>query len=248
VKSLPAVFVLAGCVLAAAIYWSLGRDDAVAGRDGARRIAASTGARATSQPVLEGSAQFSARRALQGLYGNYDPVLDGAYWTITGAPKPLAGWNGKTVVIKPLISRSDDTAARHVLVTHSVEVKNGMAVKQGAGCRNCKSLLGSALFERQGAEWKLVADHRFLAAEGAYGGPPTVAIVFPDKASVELRIDRAAADPTVVRELGSVVVLRGGNALRTMIARPAATVEKHASEKGEAASSEAALPSTTEGP
>jgi hypothetical protein len=144
--------VLAGCALAVAIYWSLGRDDVMADKAGARRVAAAIGARTTSQPVLEGSARFSARRALQGLYGNYDPVLDGAYWTITGAPKPLAGWNGKTVVIKPLISRSDDTTSRHVLVTHSIEVKNGIAVKQGAGCRNCKSLLGSALFERLGAE------------------------------------------------------------------------------------------------
>jgi hypothetical protein len=246
-KSVPALFVLSGCLLAAAIYWSLGQDDAAADKAGARRVAAAIGARATSQPVLADSARLSARRALQGLYGNYDPVLDGAYWTITGAPKPLAGWNGKTVVIKPLISRSDDTAARHVLVTHSVEVKNGMAVKQGAGCRNCKSLLGSALFERQGGEWKLVADHRFLAAEGVYGAPPTVAIAFPDAASVELRIDRAAAAPTEVRELGSVVVLTGGNAVRTTLARPAA-IEKHVSGKREAASSATPFPSTTEGP
>ena len=101
-KSVPALFVLSGCLLAAAIYWSLGQDDAAADKAGARRVAAAIGARATSQPVLAASARLSARRALQGLYGNYDPVLDGAYWTITGAPKPLAGWNGKTVVIKPL--------------------------------------------------------------------------------------------------------------------------------------------------
>jgi len=251
-RHLPNVLVGVGVVLAGAIYWSSSHDDASAKRAGAERVAKATGALRTSQPASPAQPQFSARQALQGLYGNYDPVLDGAYWTIAGAPKTLAGWNGKTVVIKPLISRSDETAARHVLVTHSVEVKNGMAVKQGTGCRHCRSLLGSALFERQGTEWKLVADHRFLGAEGVYGAPPTVAIAFPDTASVELRIDRAAADPLAVRELGSVVVLKGGNALKTTIAGSAAIekreVAKRESEKREMAPAAPPFPGATEAP
>jgi hypothetical protein len=230
-----------GSVVAAAIYWSVSRDDALAGKAGANRLARSTGPLATAQPAAPAQPQFSARRALQGLYRNYDPVLDGAYWTVTGAPKGLAEWNGKAVVIKPLVSKSNETATRHVLVTHSLDVRNGIAVKQGAGCRNCRSLLGAALFERDGSEWKLVADHRFLAAEGVYGAPPTVAVGFTDKEAVELRVDRASANPIAVRELGSVIVLRGGTATRTVLAQPEA-VAKRAIAKPQPEQSESKMP------
>jgi hypothetical protein len=241
-----------GVVVAIAIYWSVSRDDALAGKAGAHRLAKSTGALATAQPATPAQPQFSARRALQGLYGNYDPVLDGAYWTVSGAPKGMAEWNGRAVVIKPLVSKSNETATRHVLVTHSLDVRNGIVVKQGTGCRNCRSLLGAALFERQGTEWKLVADHRFLGAEGVYGAPPTVAVGFIDKESVELRVDRASADPIAVRELGSVIVLKGSTATRTTMARPEAiakrAVAKPKPDESEAKAPDLPLPSAAEGP
>ena len=251
-RYLPNVLVGLGIVVAIAIYWSVSRDDALAGKAGVHRIAKSTGALATAQPATPAQPQFSARRALQGLYGNYDPVLDGAYWTVSGAPKGMAEWNGKAVVIKPLLSKSNETATRHVLVTNSIDVRNGIVVKQGAGCRNCKSLLGAALFERQGPEWKLVADHRFLGAEGVYGAPPTVAVGFVDKESVELRVDRASADPIAVRELGSVIALRGGTATRTTMARPEAiakrAVPKPKLDENEAKAPDFPLPSAADAP
>lgn len=251
-RYLPNVLVGLGVVVAAAIYWSLSRDDALAGKAGAHRLAKSTGALATAQPATPAQPQFSARRALQGLYGNYDPVLDGAYWSVSGAPKALAEWNGKPVVIKPLISKTDEAATRHVLVTNSVDMRNGIVVKQGTGCRTCRSLLAAALFERQGSEWTLVADHRFLGAEGVYGAPPTVAVSFADKEAVELRVDRASADPMAVRELGSIIVLKGGTATRTAIARPEAVakrvVAKEKLEQSEAKAPDSPFPSAGEAP
>lgn len=215
----PHVVVALGCVLAVAIYWSAARDDAAANKAGAERLAAATGARpTTSQPAVPGALEFSAKRALQGLYGNYDPVLDGAFWSVKGAPKRWAEWNGRTVVIRPLVSRTDDAGMRHVLVTHTVDTRDGMVVKQGAGCRNCKSLIGAALFERQGEQWTLVSDQRFLGVEGAFGAPPHIAVSFPAKSGVELRVEPSglaqADDPS------RAVVMTPGKKVKGVLAQP----------------------------
>ena len=214
----PHAAVALGCVLAVAIYFSAAHDQAVAHRVGAERIVAATGARATSQPAPAGALQFSAKQALQGLYGNYDPVLDGSYWTVIGAPKRWNDWNGRAVLIRPLVSRSDDAGTRHVLVTHTVEMQNGMVVKQGASCRTCKSLIGGALFERQGGEWKLVSDQRFLGVEGAFGTPPHVVVAFPEKAGVELRIEPSSL--LEAEEGAPAVVLQAGMKPKGVLRQP----------------------------
>lgn len=218
----PHAAVAFGCVLAVAIYFSAAHDEAVANKAGAARIAAATGARpTTSQPAAAGALKFSAKQALQGLYGNYDPVLDGAFWTVTGAPKRWNEWNGRTVLIRPLVSRSDEAATRHMLVTHTVEVRNGMVVKQGAGCRHCKSLIGGVLFERQGDEWKLVSDQRFLGVEGEFGAPPKVAVAFPAKSGVELRIEPSSL-VQVAEEPAAPVVMSAGKKAQGVLTRPRA--------------------------
>lgn len=207
-KGWGAVPVVVGVILGVAIYGSISRDDALARREAAQRIEASIGARPTaSQEARPGTVQFSARQALQALYGNYDPNLDGAFWVVAGAPKQWASWNGRPVLVRPLISRSDDNAAtRHVLVTNTLDVKDGMLVKQGTGCRTCKSLLGAALFERQGSEWKLVADYRFVAADGAFGGPPLVSAAFPAHGGVELRIEAPAPGTEVAKAVYTITL------------------------------------------
>lgn len=211
-----------GCVLAIAIYFSSAHDYAVAAKAGAARITAAIGARpTTSQPAPTGAVQFSAKQALQALFGNYDPVLDGAFWTVTDAPKRWAEWNGRQVLIRPLLSRSDEAGTRHVLVTNSVEIRDGMVVKQGAGCRNCKSLIGGALFERQGEEWKLVSDQRFLGVEGAFGAPPQIAVAFPAKGGVELRIE-APALATSEMEPALPVVMDAGKKAKGILTPPRA--------------------------
>jgi hypothetical protein len=215
----PHAAVALGCVLAVAIYWSAARDDAAAEKAGAERLAAATGARpTTSQPAVPGVPEFSARQALQGLYGNYDPVLDGAFWTVEGAPKRWAEWNGKTVVVRPLVSRTDEAGTRHVLVTHTVDMRNGMVVKQGAGCRNCKSLIGAALFQRQGDQWKLVSDQRFLGVEGAFGAPPHIAVSFPAKTGVELRIEPSSLARS--DEPSPPVVMAPGKKVKGVLTQP----------------------------
>lgn len=217
----PVAVVALGCVLAVAAYWSDSRDESLARKAGRERIAAATGARSTtSQVATPGKLEFSARQALQSFYGNYDPVLDGAFWTVTGAPKRWSDWNGKSVLIKPLVSRPDDAGTRHVLVTHSVDMKNGMVVKQGAGCRSCKSLIGAALFERQGAEWKLVSDQRFLGVEGAFGAPPHVAVTFPATSGVELRIEPPGVAQAEAGEPAPGVVMNAGRAVKGVLASP----------------------------
>lgn len=215
----PHVVVALGCALAVAIYWSAARDDAAANKAGAERLAAATGARpTTSQPAVPGALEFSARHALQGLYGTYDPVLDGAFWTVEGAPKRWAEWNGRTVVVRPLVSRTEGAGTRHVLVTHTVETRNGMVVKQGAGCRNCKSLIGAALFERHGEQWKLVSDQRFLGVEGAFGAPPHVAVAFPAKSGVELRIEPSSL--AQVHDPSPAVVMTPGKKVKGVLTQP----------------------------
>jgi hypothetical protein len=215
----PAALVLAGCTMGLAVYWSSSRDERAASKASAERVAAITSAPATaSQTIPPGPVQFSARKALQGLYGNYDPVVDGAYWTVSDAPKQWPEWNGKTVAIRPLISRSDDSGTRHVLVTNSVDVKDGMVVKQGAGCRTCKSLVGAALFERRGNEWQLVAEHRFLMVDGVWGAPPSVAVAFRPAGSVELQISRARGNEADAKPAASVLLIDKDRVVKTAAA------------------------------
>ena len=90
-RHLPAAAVAAGVTLGVAILLSAQHDRANAEKAGSDRIAAATGPLSTSQ---RGRVDFSPRQALQGLFGNSDPHLDGAYWTVTGAPADRAEWNG----------------------------------------------------------------------------------------------------------------------------------------------------------
>lgn len=142
------------------------------------------------------SPAFSTQHAMRVLYGNYDPNLDGAFWTVADAPKSYARWNGKAVFLRPLISRTFEQhgATRHILVTNSLDVKDGIVVKQGAGCRTCPSLIGASVFEKNARSWTLISRHDFLAADGAWGAPPRVTLHFPKTGGIELQFDRPAVD------------------------------------------------------
>lgn len=186
------------------------RDEARASAEAERRIASAIGALPTAQDAAPDAEDFSTRHALQGLYGGYDPHLDGALWRVSGAPGPWAEWNGRRVFIKPLISRSDEDGTRHVIVTNSVEVRDGLVVKEGAGCRECKSLLGAALYERRDDAWVLVTEQRFLRVGGAWGAPPEVDIDFPGQGGVEVRIRNASGDGNRSRKNVQAIVLHAG--------------------------------------
>lgn len=208
-KIWPLGMVALGALLATAAYWSAAHDDAVAKAAAAQRVANATGPLPTTQEVAPGDAAFSTRQALQGLYGGYDPHLDGTFWKVTGAPHVWGEWNGRRVFVKPLVSRSDESGTRHVIVTNSVEVRDGLVVKEGTACRDCKSLLGAALFERRGGEWVLVTEQRFLRVAGAWGAPPAVAIDFPHKGGVEVRFDNAALEGGRKRTTQAVILHAG---------------------------------------
>ena len=235
----PLAMVVAGALLGIGAIWSANHDDATSKAEAQRRMVLSTGALpTTTQPAQPKNPGFSTRQALQGMYGAYDPHLDGVFWTVSGAPKELGDWNGKSLLIKPLISRSDESSGRHVLVTNSVDVKNGLVVKQGAGCRTCKSLLGAALFERRGDEWVLVKEQRFMRVEGAWGAPPKVLVDFPVNGGAELRIESASAESGRPGQI-STVVLQGG--------RPASVADTNAADRRAAivAAAPAAVPAET---
>lgn len=215
----PVGMVMLGVVVAIAAYWSASRDDAAAKTQAAHRMSVATGPLpTTSQEVTPAVGAFSTRQALQGLYGAYDPHLDGVFWSVKGAPGEWADWNGKRVFIKPLISRTDDSGTRHVLVTNSVEVRDGLVVKQGAACRECQSLLGAALYERRGDAWLLVTEHRFMKIAGAWGAPPKVTVDFPRNAGVEVRIEDPLAQTRRGRNSVHAVILHGGTPSATSAA------------------------------
>jgi len=211
-----------GLLVAIAAYASAVRDDTLVKAEGERRMSFATAALSqTSQASAPADEAFSTRQALQGLYGSYDPDLDGVFWTVSGAPREWGEWNGKPVFVKPLVSRADDSGTRHVLVTNAVEVRDGLVVKQGAACRSCKSLVGAALFERRGDSWVLVTEHRFMKVGGAYGAAPRVSVDFPLKAGVEIRMENAAEEPGRARNSVHAVILHGGKPdAGPVVARP----------------------------
>jgi hypothetical protein len=185
----------------------------------AREAAQDESARTTSQRVAAGENRFSARQALRGLYGNYDPVVDGAYWTVSGAPRAWAHWNGKRVAIRPVISRSNGAGTRHVLVTSSVEVMNGVPMKQGTACADCKSVLGAALYERRANEWRLLAHYPFVAVEGAWGAPPDVSVEFLGEGSVALGVSRTRTSDSRSRGPETVLLVDEHKVSRRAVTR-----------------------------
>ena len=215
-KAWPIAIVVLGVLMAIAIQWSAARDDVLAKNEAARRMLLATAAAPAMSPeTAPGDSSFSTPEALRRLYGAYDPHIGGAFWTVAGAPDEWMHWNGRRVFINPLISRSDETQTRHVLVTNSLEVIDGLVIKQGTGCRNCKSLIGAALFERRGDEWALVSEQRFVRAEGAWGAPPRVEIEFPRRGGVEVQVEAASAEPGP-RKTSYTVVMKSGVAPRVV--------------------------------
>lgn len=200
-----------GVLVALAAYGSAMRDDTNAKAAAERRMSFATEPLpAKAQKAAPHDGAFPTREALQGLYGSYDGQLDGVFWTVSGAPREWGEWNGKPVVIRPLVSRTDDSGTRHVLVTNSVEVRDGLVVREGGACRSCKSLVGAALFERRGEIWALVTEHRFMKIGGAYGAPPKVTVDFPRDAGVEIRMENPPAEPDRTRNSVHAVILHGG--------------------------------------
>src|SRR5689334_16120906 len=184
----PVAVVLLGCALALGVHLALSRRTT--------ELPVSSSKMAPSATVDSNAERLSIKRAFAALYGNYDPNLDGAFWTPRAAPAPFARWNGRQLFIRPLISRSFRhlDKSRQVVVTNSLDVQNGEVVKQGTGCRECGSLIGAAIFEQQRSGWQLISRHDFLAAEGSWGGPPAVELAIDPAGTIDLRIrSRSAA-------------------------------------------------------
>ena len=213
-RTLPIAIVALGLALAVGIYVSLG-----ASRD---ERAPATAARVSGTPTVTGTlgttkldvGEFSMRHAFTALYGNYDPNLDGAFWTPRRAPAGLEEWNGRSLFIRPLISRAfrEGGRARQIVVTNSLDVKNGDVVKQGTGCRTCGSLIGAVVFEKEGDVWKLISRHDFLTAAGSWGAPPKVSLTFQGTGAIELQFETRARDQREPEKRRYTIVLKQRNA------------------------------------
>jgi hypothetical protein len=210
---LPIAVVVVGFALAIGVYLSLTaseekRASATASPvSGTRSTPAATGTLGTTK--LD-AGEFSIRHAFTALYGNYDPNLDGAFWTAGRAPAELEQWNGKSLFIRPLISRAfrEGGRPRQIVVTNSLEVKNGDVVKQGTGCRTCGSLIGAVVFENEGDEWKLISRHDFLTAAGSWGAPPKVSLTFQRAGAIELQFETRARDQREPEKRRYTIVLK----------------------------------------
>jgi hypothetical protein len=213
---------VAGCAVAAALYWSQRTIDGQTVEPSATasyRSPSATGG--TLRKTARSPDEFSFKRAFTTLYNNYDPNLDGAFWTPTGGREKFAQWNGKTLFIRPLVTRSfrEGTSIRQLLITNSLDVRNGDVVKQGTGCRACGSLIGAAIFEKQQSDWKLISRHDFLTADGSWGSPPRVSVSFPKRGEIVLDFEHRSADQREPRTRSYAIVLKERDALGPELAR-----------------------------
>jgi hypothetical protein len=212
---LPLAFIVFGCALAVGVYFTLSiseRDppDTTSAWRSTEAMTPSSSESGTLGRTRPDADAFSIKRAFIQLYGTYDPNLDGAFWTVTGAPRDFAQWKDRPVFIRPLISRSFEEAGatRHMLVTNSLDVRDGDVVKQGTGCRTGGSLIGAAVFQREGEYWKLISRHDLLTAAGKFGAPPKVSIAFPNAGGIELQFQSLSGDEREPRKRGYAIVLK----------------------------------------
>lgn len=206
----PVAVAAIACVLAAVIFWLVAGDRTHTQKATTQRPPAKAALAPRPAEDTTGAPAFPMKQAFEKLYGSYDLNLDGAFWKVNRAPKDYAQWGGKTLLIRPLVSRSfeENGSLRHVVVTNSLDVKDGIVVKQGTGCRTCASLIGAAIFEKQGNGWALISRHDFLAVDGVFGAPPKVAVAFPPEGGIELRFERSHLIDRAPTERSYSIVLK----------------------------------------
>ena len=221
----PLAALALGCALGFAIYFSLSKNantpETPSSHSPSPGRTAET-ASGTLGTTRLSSEDFPMKRAFIQLYGSYDPNLDGAFWKPRDTPIDFRRWEGKSVFVRPLISRPFEIsgAARHLLVSNTLDVKDGEVVKQGTGCRACGSLIGAAIFEKHGPHWKLISRHDFLTVSGNWGAPPKVSVVFQSGGAIELQFENASETRETAKKSYSIVLKERKDAI-SAVARPA---------------------------
>lgn len=149
---------VAGAALWIGLGWNAGAQD---------RDRSATGA------VLHG--EYSAARAMELVYGDYDADSKSSLWT----PKQDDKFNKRWPDMVRVQVLADDTytdngVPRHVLVTWAKPEETGA---QEYSCHACGVLMGVSVFRREAAGWKVEASDLQLAEIGEWGRP--------DKAKVQ---------------------------------------------------------------
>lgn len=118
---------------------------------------------------------MNVARAMFMLYGNYNPASRRARW------RGAAGWaeegdaEDRPFEAIPVFSKSfrEGNADKFILVTGSV----AEGAEDFGDCHACGTKIGVAVFHQQGGVWKLEVGQKDVGTYGAFGTPPTPALV-----------------------------------------------------------------------
>src|SRR5206468_3408423 len=117
---------------------------------------------------------FSDAKALEILYGNYDPALRVSYWgDVVTPPGPnhdfLVGEYNKGAIVRPFFSQPfrEGDAEKRFLLTQMVP--RGESDYQ---CHACSPLVGGAIFVHRNGTWIPEREQLAIAQYGGWGEVP----------------------------------------------------------------------------
>lgn len=118
--------------------------------------------------------EYSAARAMQLLYSDFDTATKVSVWTPGPGPKFDKSWPD-TLRVQILTdgAYTDDGVQRHVLVSWAKPVESGA---EEHSCHACGVLLGVAVFRKEAGGWKVESSALQLDEVGAWGKPPQVKV------------------------------------------------------------------------
>lgn len=157
--------------------------------------------------------ELSTQSAFNILYGSYDEIRQGVWWTVKGSPTSdgnVTGKNGSKVFVKQYLLKTyeEGNVKKAILVTNSLEVgENGEPEKAGDGCHACGSIVGVALFHKQKNIWTLVSENKAADYQGSWGGPSEISVAFPANGGVELRVDGASMNQGISMQWAYKIML-----------------------------------------
>ena len=144
-------------------------------------------------PVATGA--FTQARAMQLLFGNYDPSSKISIWTTYMASNDgenrygLATLKASPVLFKPFRENNTD---KYLLIANTEPQKDD---EMGFSCHACYGLPSVAVFANVGGSWRVEMALKHGGEIGGYGNPgtPSLVKVGPDKFAVKFSWDNGRA-------------------------------------------------------